>query len=234
MSSRRASRWASVVLTASVAGGLVLGVPDTASAAKRNPGVCHGVRACHVVAHVDVNGDGAPDTVGIAKRQRNLAQRGTVIVRVKVAPRRILQVKRPLRYWSGSAWQGAASIDGRPGDELVVGHIAGAHTQFLKVLTWRGSHLVNERTPDGSPDWTIDGAYNVDIGWLHRADQPLGTITKLLNERNDDTSTFTGTTSTWAWTDGRWNLTSRHTDTAIPERTAYTWGGFQIPGLSRF
>jgi hypothetical protein len=174
------------------------------------------------------------DAVGVAKRQKKGSQRGTVVVRVKLGPRRIVQVKRRLRYWGGPAWQGAATIDGRPGAELVVGHVAGAHTQFFTVLTWRGGRLVAERTPDGSPDWTIDGAYNVDIGWLHRKGDPLGTITGLVNERNDGATTFTGTQSTWAWTDGRWTLTSRQTDTAIPERTAYTWGGFQIPGLSRY
>ena len=234
MSPRRASRWASLLLSASVATGLVLGAPGTATATTRNPGVCRGVRACHVVAHADVNGDGVVDTVGVAKRQRSFARRGAVVVRVKLAPRWIVQVKRQLRYWGGPAWQGAAAIDGQRGAELVVGHVAGAHTQFFKVLTWRAGRLVNERTPDGSPDWTIDGAYNVDIGWVHRRGEPSGTITKLVNERNQDLSTFTGTSSTWAWTNGGWSLTGRRTDTALPERTAFTWGGFRIAGLSRY
>jgi hypothetical protein len=80
----------------------------------------------------------------------------------------------------------------------------------------------------------VDGAYRVSLGFLRRAGQPAGTLTRLDAERNGDTSTFTGTTTDYAWSAGAWKRVKRSTNTHVPERTAGRWAGFRVPGLARF
>src|SRR4051794_25507072 len=115
-----------------VGAGLISGVAavGTASTAIADVGVCSGGLKCRVVTHVDVNGDGHADTVAIARRGAEGARSGSVMVRVKTSPGRVVSASRRTSFWFGGLWQGAARIDGRPGRELVVGYTAGAHTLF--------------------------------------------------------------------------------------------------------
>lgn len=65
-------------------GGVVLGasaLTPVVPAAEAASGVCSGVPRCRVVAHTDVTGDGARDAVGVARRGKNGAERGSVTVR---------------------------------------------------------------------------------------------------------------------------------------------------------
>ncbi len=204
------------------------------SARAAGPGVCAGVNRCRVVAHVDVDGNGAADAVALARRGRNGGAKGFVRVRVKTAPHRIVTVRRDLPYWYGSAWQGAALLDGRKGRDLVIGHTAGAHTQFFRALTWRSGTLVDLGAPGGGRDWVVDGAYRISLGFLRRAGKPAGTLTTLNAERNGETRTFTGTATDYRWSGGAWKRVRRSTDKDLPEKTAARWGGFRVPGLARF
>jgi hypothetical protein len=206
--------------------------PPAASAA--GPGVCQGVVGCRVVAHVDVNGDGTKDAVGVARRGTNGKPGSAVIVRVRTGARSVVAVRRPLDYWFGSPWHGAAALDGRKGAELVVGHVTGAHTQFLWVLTWRRGRLVTLPAPDSAPDWVIDGAANVALGWQRRPTDPVGTVRRLEAHRNGSGTTFTGTVSTYRWSAGAWRLLERRTSATVPQRSAFQWGGFHVPGLPRY
>ncbi len=226
-------RSASTVVALAVAGaGLAVAPVAPATAAGR--GVCEGVSGCRVVARVDVNGDGRRDAVGIARRGSSSAGNGAVVVRVRTGTYRIVAARRPLDYWYGSPWHGAASLDGRRGKELVVGHVAGAHTQFFWVLTMRAGRLVTLRAPGGAPDWVVDGAYNVSRGWLRGADQRVGTVVRRTADRNGTSRTFHAVATTFRWTSGGWQRVRRTVHPRLAERTAYAWGGWRVRGLPRW
>lgn len=198
------------------------------------PRVCAGVAGCRVVAHVDVDGDGRRDAVGIARRGADGAGDGRVVVRVRTA-RRIVSTERRLSYWYGRPWRGAARLDGVAGVELVVGYTTGAHTVFEQVLTWRSGRLVGLRAPGGEGSWVIDGSVNFQRGWLRRAGQPVGTVTLLDAQRNGgDGPRFTGTATRYLWSGGRWVEQARATNRRLAERTAYGWSGWHVPPLPRF
>lgn len=210
----------------------VLVVPAEASAA--GPGVCKDISRCRVVVRVDVNGDGVRDAVGVAKRGRNADPNGAVIVRVKTGPHRIVSARRKLEPWFGSPWHGAAYLDGQRGAELVVGHLAGAHTENFWALTWRRGKLVTLRAPGNDPDWVVDGAYSVSLGWQRRTTDRVETVRRLEAYRNSNTSTFSAAFTTYRWRAGTWQRVSRATNNRLDEDVASTWGGFRIAGLPRW
>jgi hypothetical protein len=153
---------------------------------------------------------------------------------VRTGPHHIATARRKLQYWYGRPWQGAASLDGRRGSELMVGHTAGVHTEFLQALTWRNGGLAPLRAPGDETDWVVDGAYNVSYGWQHRAGGPVGTIRRLAATRNGSSRSFAGTVTTYRWGPAGWRQVERRTRARLPERTAFTWGGFRVPGLQRW
>lgn len=223
---RRVGAAALVALATSVAHG-----PHADAAVPR---VCAGVAGCRVVSHADVDGDGRRDAVGVERRGADGANDGRVVVRVRTATR-IVSTERRLSYWYGRPWRGAARLDGVPGAELVLGRTTGAHTVFEQVLTWRGGRLVGLRAPDGQGTWVIDGTVNFQLGWLRRAGQPGGTVTRLDAERNGGSGpTFTGTATRYRWSGGRWVEQARATNRGLSQRTAYGWSGWHVPPLPRF
>ena len=83
-------------------------VADQARVGRAPAGVCAGVGSCRVVAHVDVTGDAAPDAVGLVRRGKDGAEKGTVTVRVRTSTGRIVTATRRTQLWHGSPWQGRA------------------------------------------------------------------------------------------------------------------------------
>ena len=227
---RRSFRAVGAAAVAVVVG--VLAIPAEAVAA--GAGVCTGVIGCRVVSQADVNGDGIRDSVGIARRGASGSVYGSVIVRVKVAPRRIVQVTRKLEPFYGSPWQGASPLDGRRGAELMIGHMAGAHTQFFQALTWRDGGLVNLRAPGAQRDWVVDGAWSVALGWQRRSTDPVGTLLRREAYRNGSSSTFTAKLTRYRWSSVGWQRVRTTTNARLPENAASSWGGFLIRGLQRY
>lgn len=213
---------------------LLVGAPIiAASPAAAAPGVCDGVARCRVVAHVDVNGDGTPDGVGIARRGANGAERGAVIVRVRTRPGHIVSVRKKTESWYGDPFQGTARVDGRPGKEIFVGHVLGAHTLFHRALTWRHGALVTLGAPGPGADWVVDGSYAQDYGWRKRATDARGVITRRVAVRVRDTDSFRGTLTTYRWTREGWARTAIE-HRRLSERAAARWAGFAVRGLDRF
>lgn len=212
---------------------VVAGGPAGASGSGSGKGVCDGVRRCHEVAHVDVNGDGEPDAVGVARRGRDGAEKGKVVVRVKTGPDEIVSTRRKTSYWYGSPWQGASHLDGEPGKDLMVGYMAGAHTLFFHGLTWRDGGLVTLDAPGRGHPWVIDGAYNIAYGWMRKGSWPEGHIRKRVATRYESEH-FKGTVSSFRWKDGSWDLVDSTTIYPLPDKTAYSWAGFHVPGLRRY
>lgn len=229
-------RTASLTAAAALAGSLLSVTAGTTTAQAADPGACSGVEGCRVVARADVNGDGKRDAIGVARVGSNGDPKGAVIVRVKTGPGKIASVRRQAPYWYGPIWQGVADLDGKKGKEIVVGHSAGAHAQHYRSLTWRKGKLVNLKAPGTSDYWLIDGAVWISAGWLQRPSDPAGTIRQRFAVRTGDAtrSAFKGTVTTYRWKPGGWTRVSVETTNPLADSTAYSWGGFRVPGLQRW
>jgi hypothetical protein len=222
------------LLMAVVLGASVLGAPVQAGEPTRAAlGVCAGVARCDVRAHVDVNGDGRRDAVGIATRGHGAHQ--IVVVRVRTARRQIDSVRYHMPFWEGSPWQGTATLDGRPGREIVVGRTMGAHAQLYRALTWRRHGLTQLDAPGRGGSWWIDAAVWISRGWKRPTNAPAGVVRLRHAERiGDYKSPFHGTVSTYRWSEGSWDRTRLNDRGKISDRCASRWGGFRIPGLARW
>lgn len=228
---RRAGSLRGVLLALALAGAAVVALPAPSPAAAAGP--CEGVVRCRVVGDIDVDGDGTPDQVGIAKRGRDHTPDAWVMVRVRLFDTTLSVARRRLNYWGGAAWQGSAHLDGVRGAELVVGHSSGPQTAFFQVLTWRDGRLVGLRAPDGDTDWTIDSSPEVSSGWLRRPGEHAGTLTQLSAQRLA-TGQHLGAATRFLWSRGRWRPQAQVLSTSLPDRTAARWGGFHVPGVQRF
>ena len=201
------------------------------------PGVCAGVAGCHVMARADVNGDGSADAIGTARRGADGAPSGAVLVRVKIGPHRIVTYLARTEYWYGSVWQGVARLGGgHDGKEIVIGHTMGAHAQFYLALTWRHGDLAVLNAPGRGRTWYIDGAVWISAGWLRLPNDPVGKIYRRVAMRVGDAteSRFKGRVTTFGWAHGRWNKHGTRTIFPLPDKRAFSWGGFHVPGLKRW
>jgi hypothetical protein len=209
---------------------------EAASAVLSGPGVCDGVAGCRVKARADVNGDGSPDVIGIAKRGKNGAPQGKVVVRVKTGPRTIVSTAARTEYWYGPPWQGTAALDGRGGNEIVVGLTVGAHGQSYRALSWRRGELVTLDAPGRGKFWYIDSAVWISAGWLQRSGDPVGTIRRRVAVRTGDSakSPFEGKVTTFRWAPDGWERLGTRTVYPLSDKRAFRWGGFHVPGLLRW
>lgn len=224
------------IATGLITSALSLTGPGSAAQRLSDPGVCAGVSGCRVMAHADVNGDGVGDDIGMARRGGDSAPKGAVIVRVKTGPGSIASTRVATQYWYGPLWQGVAVLDGKGGKEIVVGYTMGAHFQSYRALTWRDGDLVTLSAPGRDKYWGIDGAVWISMGWQRLTSNPAGTIRKRVAVRTGDatTSPFKGRVTTFKWRPGGWNVAATKTFNPLPDRTAYSWGGFHVPGLTRW
>jgi hypothetical protein len=205
----------------------------TGPASAAAPDVCAGVSGCRVVANEDVDGDGSPDAIGVAFRGAEGAERGEVAVRVMTEPGTIVSVTRPTEFWYGPPFQGAAPVDGRPGNEIFVGRLVGAHTEYFRALTWRAGKLVDLDAPGEGHFWVVDGAYSVVSGWLKVSTDPDGVVYRRVASRVGDTDTFRGSITKYRSTGTAWTRLWVH-DLTVSEKVAGGWVGFRVGGLQRY
>jgi hypothetical protein len=196
-------------------------------------GVCAGVTHCTVVAHVDVNGEGTRDAVGLARRGKDGAARGFAQVRVLTEDGAISKIGRFTHYWYGHLWQGAAHIDGHRGHDLIVGHEMGAHAEVFVSYTWRDGSLARLDAPGKGGKWLVDEAYADSYGWQHKTSDPRGLVRKRKAIRIGDSNRFRGSVRTFRWSDGGWAKRST-VHRRISQDRAGDWGGFHVPGLQRY
>ncbi|UPK74027.1 hypothetical protein MU582_16535 [Nocardioidaceae bacterium SCSIO 66511] len=215
--------------------GAFLAVPGGASGAPTGKAPCAGVKNCHRVVTIDVDGDRRADRV--SWRQISDKQ---VQIRVRTAKGRFLQRKVNVRnWWKGGKWGGAAWIDGRPGAELLIGSQMGAHTPFYTMLTVRKGRLVVEKCPAfgpyGSIRWGVDSSLMSYAGWRRNV-SPNGviTMTQRIATRNGDGVAFKGYNVRYAWSHGRWTKIKRIPRWYKNTRQARKVGGWHVWHLKRF
>ncbi len=219
------------IATAALAAAVLPAVPAAAA------GPCAGVARCRVVAHVDVDGDGTRDAVGLARTGGNGDPKGTVTLRVMLG-NRLVAATRPTEYWYGPLWQGAANVDGRRGKELFFGRTQGAHAQLFTALTLRSGRLVTLRAPGRGYQglWIVDASVMYLTGWVRRTADPGGVVRFRHAERHQppEDSEFTGVVKTFRWTRDGWVRTAVKRYPHAGEDRVAGWGGFQVAGLDRF
>lgn len=208
---------------------------SSGSPAPASNGVCAGVKSCHRVATIDVDGDRRADQVGWHQLDKFRVE-----IRVRTVKGRTLRHTVNVRYWwKGGEWGGAAWIDGRPGAELLVGSLMGAHTPFYTMLTFRKGHLAVEKSPAvgayGTDRWAIDSSLMAYAGW-DRNVGPKGriTMTQRVASRNGDGVEFKGHDVRYAWTKGHWKQVNRKQHWYKNARKASKIGGWHVWHLERF
>lgn len=208
------------------------GAPAVMTSASAAPGVCSGVKSCKVVARVDVDGDGRKDQVGLVQRT-SYPQNGTITVRVRTAKGRTMKTSHKAT-WYGSAWHGAAKIDGRAGRELVVGSSAGAHAKFFRVVTYRSGKLVTLKAPGGARTWWIDGSYSMNAGWFRSTSKGKVYMTSKTAVRNWSSSGHDLRTTKYQWKSNRWKRVSSTRNPRATNRSAYATAGWHVPNLKKY
>jgi hypothetical protein len=215
--------------------------PDVQTAARN---VCTGVASCTRVADVDVDGDRRTDQVGVVSRQ--IADGGTVTVRVQTATGRTMRTtSKDVRWFGAQAWFGAAALDGRRGAELVIGDQMGAHFQQFRVLTHRDGRLVTLPAPAvgwykstntaTTPRWGVDGSYSFNTGFSRKVTADgVVTLTTTSAMRKDSGIGHRGQTRTYRWESDRWVRVSTTNVRYTDDESAYAVGGWHVKGLRRF
>ena len=158
---------------------------------------------------------------------------GTAIVHVRLDGGHRAREKVSLHGWYSGPWFGAARLDGVRGGELVLGHVAGAHTAFFRVLTYRSGRLVRERPPGGGSRWTGDGSYSSDISVYRGWHDGHAYVTTRTAERSASGHGHHGRDTRCRWNRG-WHEVSSTRRHYAEDSAAFRVGGWHVAGLDRF
>jgi hypothetical protein len=179
------------------------------------PTLCGRSTGCRQVATVDVDGDGRPDQVAVARLADSADGQQSWALRVLTARGRLGVIRHGPDTIYGEPFFGAAEIDGVPGVELLLRMSSGPHSQWFQMYTWRGSRLTVERNPD-IPDgyqrygWVVDSAFSEAVGvTCDRSGGPASITLTGLTPNGQDVFTnpnarYSGDMKMWRWSDGRW------------------------------
>jgi hypothetical protein len=192
-------------------------------------GVCRDVQDCEVVADPDVDGDGVRDQVGFVVESRE-----RVVVHVKTATGETLERDLDVMWFPRGEFYGAAPIDGRPGDELVVGTSMGAHTLWFTTLAVQDGRLELLEAPDGEPEWMIDGAFSFYAGVTREVQDGQVRVTLRDAGRQGTRPVFVGRDRSFVWRDGGWQHASTTRERYRGNDAVAEVGGWHVPGLPRF
>jgi len=233
---RRTLSIAALVLAASITGcGTTTALAGHGAATAGGPGqrasVCANLASCHLVARIDVDGDGRPDQVGWRRLSKDAVQ-----IRVQTASGVLVGRRVDVHlWWGGGAWGGAAPVDGKRGAELLVGSEQGAHTPMYSMLTYRDGRLVVEASPSPlSRLWQVDAAYGDYMGWHRHFVDGRAVMTQSIVYRKVDGRSFAGTRVTYRWNADHWVRSGRSAISFPSEKAASSIGGFHVKGLGAF
>lgn len=193
---------------------------------------CEGVTRCHVVASRDVSGDARADQIAWRQVSDQTAQ-----IRVSTVAGTLMTANVDVSLWfGGGAFGGAARVDDHAGAEILVGSNQGAHTPMYTMLTVRAGRLVVEKSPSPLDSlWQVDAAYGDYMGWWrHVTAGGRVTMTQKIAFRTGNTTHFTGSDVTYAWSGGHWTRTTSSATTYPTQRLAAAIAGFHVAGLEAF
>lgn len=220
------------------------------AAPKPRVGVCGGVSDCHVVGHADLDGDGTTDDIAVVGHadqpeydQWSSSNRPTLRVSTKAG---IVTYPVPVDGWAyRPLYGGAASVDGKPGKEVIVGHTAGEHSRYYTMLTMRNGKLVTLPAPNTTiraGDWGVDGSWRSNASYKCLGKgvvEAASAVARDPSPNSNSTSTIYDTRiQRYVWADGKWRIDGPEqkkpqafpVGIEMPERFA----GWQCAGFSRF
>jgi hypothetical protein len=202
---------------------------EDATPARPATGVCAGVADCKVVASPDVDGDGVRDQVGFV-----VASKRQVVVHVRTASGESTQRSLDVLWFPRGEFYGAAPIDGRPGEELVVGTTMGAHTLFFTTLTVQNGRLELLAPPGGEDDWMVDAAFSFHAGVTREVRDGQVFVTLQDAGRRGVRPLFVGRDRTYVWRAGGWQERSTTRERYRGEDAVASVGGWHVQGLPEF
>ena len=191
--------------------------------------------AGRVVARTDVDGDARRDTVALQQVGFDEFEPQFRLC-VKTATGKVSKINdTAFTSLSGYApYYGAASLDGAPGNEIVLRAGIGAHSQLFHVYSWKGGRLVRQNSPDlRQPEWYTDLAVSVVEGYRFSTSRGTRYVVATYGERNPGAATFKARQTTFQWKKGGWVRTSARTATFRNDsktvRALYGWHGVALP-----
>lgn len=202
----------------------------TSTAPAHATGICDGIKNCKVVAHVDVTGDKVKDTVAVAPQNVKQGYAGKTQVRVLTGKGSLFTyTDKDVSVPAPDVFRGATRLDGKGGAELVLGHTAGAHTVFYKVITFRDHKLVMEKAPKGPGSdglWFTDGALNSFAGIYRTKDDGKAVVTFKQGARAGVPGGGKFDTDIWSyrWSSGHWAKVSEKHVKRTEKQIAHVWG----------
>lgn len=193
---------------------------------------CTGVSGCTIVSRVDVDGDGARDSVGLTTTWRSDGT-GTATVRVLTARGARLSTATRVDRRLDDVYHGSARIDGAPGYEMVIQTDMGAHTPWFRAITYRDGRLTTLVDPHGAYRWTVDSAVWVGKGYRRTTTSTgaLKMVSYVALDNNHD-GRYQLTTKAVGWREGRWVHMSKSTRT-VGAKEAYRYADWYVPYLPK-
>ena len=74
----------------------------------------------------------------------------------------------------------------------------------------------------------------LQAGWQRRPADPVGTVRQRVATHPSSNGSYRGKIKVYRWTRSGWQLVHTTTIASLPLQRAQRWGGFHVPGLSRF
>lgn len=199
----------------------------------RSGAVCVGVASCEQVGEVDVDGDGRLDQVAVVTTGAGWPDTGytvRVLTRTGLLTRAVTS-----EHWHGEPYIGATRIDTSPGDDLVVGTVHGAHTQWFTVLAVQDGQLVELPPPPGwggEVGWLVDGSFAYNAGMT--CEGPGEIVMREADLADGVTQRYDGAEEWFTWSRGGWISTSRSEFPLQGAEVTDPFVGWTCPGLPRY
>ncbi|MGN6473833.1 MAG: hypothetical protein ACTHK4_09335 [Mycobacteriales bacterium] len=181
--------------------------------------VLHHILAERDVHHLDVDGDGRPDTVTLTwvHLRSIVVGAGTATATVHFATGGLASMAWHVTDWMDARgkksfpWLGADNFDGRPGEELVVGWNIGASNTFFEVLTYRDGLLQRLPPPPGTEGWEVGGSAGTGNQAFGCADGTVVAVDSSPRYPNRPLTArgFVTTTTTYRWSPAGWIVLRR-------------------------
>lgn len=217
---------------------LAVGLAGIVTPADAAPsGICSGIKNCAIVKRIDVTGDGVKDTVAVVPKKIKNGNPSQVQVRVLTGKGSLLTYTDKRLQWSGTEhlFRGAARLDGRPGAELVIGHIEGAHTVYYRVLTYRHHQLVMLRKPrlpkaalggfrDDTSLWVTDGSVSSFEGIFRTSHHGKVRVRLKTGVLDWNTNKFDTWVVSYRWNGHGWHKIGTDHRFRSPKQVAHFWG----------
>ncbi|MDO5630092.1 MAG: hypothetical protein Q4G43_17400 [Mobilicoccus sp.] len=192
-----------------------------------------------VVTRADIDGDGRPDTIRVARRSVTDEQYVFRITVETAAGKRAIRDALVANYDDGSlapadVWGGTAHLDGVRGAEMLMDLGGGVgDAPWPHLYTWRNGRIIPAPAPGATaanPAWDTMAHWGRMSGYTVSTvkGQRRITVHALTGrfDRTGETVTYRGTHTTYRWHRGTWQKISTTRSGTLNENKAYDYAGW--------